>query len=227
MEFKTLTQLSAGTAGSRLDATTLAKARVIDDNAKLHITHYIAHEGAQYQCWCCPIGRKADRTLFVLIPARDIVAAAYSRKASLIFADYHANFIAGRKVETATPRVMPHGWAACFVGLKAAGCTPERYHAAIADVRYSDLPLCDNRTRSDALEKMVTQWALSFDDVVETYWTGHHKGNYYDHAEPQEKVCADVCAKRATLCDLRIEAKGFCGREQAPAKVRKELGLEK
>lgn len=227
MEFKNLTQLSAGTAGSRLDASTLAKARPIDTNAQAHIVHYIDNERAQYQCWCCPIGRKSERTLFVLIPTRDIVIAAYSRKASLIFADYSANSASGRKVETATPRVMSHGWAACFVGFKSAGCNPERYHAAILDMRYGDLPICKNCTRSDALEKAVVKWALSFEDVIDTCWTGHHQGNHYNHSEPKEKVCADVKVKRATLCDVRIEVKGFCGREQAPAKIRKQFGIEK
>lgn len=228
-QIQTLSGMTAGIAGGRMDAETRAAARPLCDEAIAHILGYTATQSAAAQVWACGVGR-LGRTLFVIVPAADVRRVAQSRFASLIWDDENANTAKGRHIDAYAPRVCAHGMATAMAAMTMCGVDTRRYITGAAACRYTSIPKGVNGTRSDALEKMVTRWVATFDGVESARWIGHLNGGGYDYSAHAGRVAsahysADVIARGDAGGAVTLEVKGFCGRMICPQNARKQFGL--
>lgn len=222
--------MTAGMHGGRMNTKTLENARPLDARSVAHILGYTGTQSAAAQVWACGVGRKG-LTLFVIVPVEDIRRAAQSGYASMIWDDVEENAAKSRNIDADAPRVLAHGMATAMAALTRCGCKTNRYVTGVAGVRYSDIPKGDNGTRSDALERMVTQWVTTFEDVERCTWTGRLNGGGYDYTERQGRQAAahynaDVAVKYVGGDAMNLEVKGHYGRAICPISARQEYGLE-
>ena len=225
----TLSGMTAGIAGGRMDAETRRAARSLCGNAIAHILGYVGTQSAVAQVWACGVGRRG-RTLFVIVPAADVRRVAQSRFASMIWDDESQNTAKGRKNDAYAPRVCAHGMATAMAAMAMCGVDTRRYITGAAECRYNDIPKGRNGTRSDALERMVTRWVTSFDGVESAHWIGRLNGGGYDYSARAGRAAsahynADVVARGDVGGTVTIEVKGFCGRMICPQNARERFGL--
>lgn len=225
----TLSGMTAGIAGGRMDAETRRTARPLCDEAIAHILGYVDTQSAAAQVWACGVGR-LGRTLFTIVPAADVRRVAQSRFASLVWDDSDANAAKGRHVDAYAPRVCAHGMATAMVAMSMCGINIRHYIVGAAECRYASIPKGANGTRSDALEKMVTRWVATFNGVESTCWTGRLNGGGYDYSTHDGRVAsahynADVIARGDAGGAVTLEVKGFCGRMICPQSARERFGL--
>ena len=226
---RTLSGMTAGIAGGRMDAETRRTARPLCAEAIAHILGYVDTQSAAAQVWACGVGRQG-RTLFVIVPAADVRRVAQSRFASMVWDDSDANAAKGRHVDAYAPRVCAHGMATAMTALSMCGIDTRRYITGAAECRYNDIPKGTNGTRSDALERMVTRWVTTFDGVEAARWTGRLNGGGYDYSAHAGRVAsahynADVIARGDAGGSITLEVKGFCGRMICPQSARERFGL--
>lgn len=226
---QTLSGMTAGIAGGRMDAATRAAARPLDADAIAHILGYVGTQSAAAQVWACGVGRQG-RTLFVIVPVSDVRRVAQSRFASLVWDDKNANAAKGRHIDTCAPRVCAHGMATAMVAMSMCGIDTRRYITGAAECRYTSIPKGANGTRSDALEKMVTAWVTTFEGVDAAHWTGRLNGGGYDYSAHAGRIAsahynADVIARGDAGGAVTLEVKGFCGRMICPQNARERFGL--
>lgn len=222
--------LTAGAYGGRMNINTCAKAHALDQTAQSHIDGYASTQSCGAQIWCCGIGRRAEQTLFIIVPRDDVIHAARSSAASMIWDDREANKKAGRNADADIPRVLAHGMATAVVGLRRAGLHPERYIAGVANVRYTDIPRGRNRTRSSALEKMCVDWIKSFDTVQCARWTGEMLGGGYDYQAGHGRIAkahynGDIAAEYIGGATFTVEVKGQFARMICPTSAHEQFGL--
>ena len=230
-EFKiqTLSGMTAGIAGGRMDAETRRAARPLCNDAVAHILGYTATQNAAAQVWACGVGR-LGRTIFVIVPAADVRRVAQSRYASMVWDDAPQNIAKGRKLDAYAPRVCAHGMATAMAAMAMCGINTRRYITGAAKCRYNDIPKGTNGTRSDALEKMVTRWVTTFDGVESARWIGRLNGGGYDYSAHAGRVAsahynADVIARGDCGGAVTLEVKGFAGRMICPTNAREQFGL--
>ena len=226
---KTLSGMTPGIRGGRANLETIRNARALSDDAVSHIMGYISTQNAAAQVWDCGVGRGGD-TLFVIVPRNDIERVAKSRFASLVWDDEAENKKKGRNVGAYAPRVIAHGMATAMRAFEMCGLSPRSYTCGVAEVRYSDIDKGTNGTRSDELEKMVTEWLASFDRVEKTRWTGRLSGGGYDYPTERGRMAAshynaDVHVEYVGGCAVNIEVKGFAGRMVCPKNAREQFDL--
>lgn len=226
---KTLSGMTAGIAGGRMDAETRRAARPLCNDAVAHILGYTCTQSAAAQVWACGVGRQG-RTLFVIVPAADVRRVAQSRCASMVWDDESQNTAKGRKIGAYAPRVCAHGLATAMVAMSMCGIDTRRYITGAAECRYNDIPKGRNGTRSDALEKMVTRWVTSFDGVESARWIGRLNGGGYDYSADCGRIAsahynADIIARGDGGGTITLEVKGFCGRMICPQNAREQFGL--
>lgn len=228
-EIKTLSGMTAGIAGGRMDAETRRAARPLCADAVSHILGYASTQSAAAQVWACGVGRQG-RTIFVIVPAADVRRVAQSQFASLVWDDKDANNTKGRHADAYAPRVCAHGMATAMAAMAMCGINTRRYITGAAECRYNDIPKGANGTRSDALERMVTRWVATFDGVSSARWVGRLNGGGYDYDAHGGRVAsahynADVIARGDAGGTVTLEVKGFCGRMICPQNAREQFGL--
>lgn len=226
---KTLSGMTPGIRGGRANLDTIRNARAISAEAVSHIMGYTSTQNVAAQVWTCGVGREGN-TLFVIVPRNDIQKVAQSRFASLVWDDETENKKKGRNVGTYAPRVLAHGMATAMRAFEMCGLSPRSYVCGAAEIRYADITKGTNGTRSDALEKMVTEWLASFDRVEKTRWTGRLTGGSYDYPADCGRIAvshynADVHVEYVGGCAVNVEVKGFAGRMICPSNVREQFGL--
>lgn len=226
---RTLSGMTAGIAGGRMDAETRRAARPLCRDAIAHVLGYTATQSAAAQVWACGVGRRG-RTLFVIVPICDVQRAVQSRFASLIWDDENANTAKGRRVDVYAPRVCAHGMATAMAAMAMCGIDTRRYITGAAECRYASIPKGANGTRSDVLERMVTRWVTTFDDVESARWIGRLNGGGYDYSARSGRVAsahynADIVARGDAGGAITLEVKGFCGRMICPQNARERFGL--
>lgn len=226
---KTLSGMTAGIAGGRMDAETRRAARPLCSDAIAHILGYVGTQSAAAQVWACGVGRQG-RTLFVIVPAADVRRVAQSHFASMVWDDESQNIAKGRKIGAYAPRVCAHGLATAMVAMSMCGIDTRRYITGAAECRYSSIPKGANGTRSDALERMVSRWVTTFDNVESARWIGRLNGGGYDYSARSGRVAsahynADIVARGDAGGAITLEVKGFCGRMICPQNARERFGL--
>lgn len=226
---KTLSGMTPGIRGGRANLDTIKNARALSPEAVSHILGYVNTQNVTAQVWTCGIGRNGD-TLFVIVPRDDIERVAKSRFASLVWDDKTENERKGRALQSYAPRVLTHGMATAMRAFEMCGLSPRSYVCGVAEICYTDITKGANGTRSDALEKMVTEWLASFDRVETTRWTGALVGGGYDYNNEHGRIAkahynADISVKYIGGCSVNVEVKGFAGRMICPVNAREQFGL--